>query len=148
MFSHPRAGKQAVFHSYLELENSLFSSSKARKQIFSASNLWISSFLHGMETQQLQRKCFSINLCAIGWVMGVILEIISHRFSNEKFSVDRIVSKEFYSCKNNFPLQLHSVENLLYNFTFVRLIIVEWILQFLLFSRVKWTNLRKNDDND
>ena len=65
--------------------------------------------------------------------VSVILEIISHRFK----SVDRIVNKEFYSCKNNFPLQLHSVENMLYNFTFVRLIIVEWILQFLLLSRVK-----------
>ena len=69
--------------------------------------------------------------------VSVILEIISHRFSNEKFSVDRIVNKEFYSCKNNFPLQLHSVENMLYNFTFVRLIIVEKILQFLLLSRAK-----------
>ena len=31
--------------------------------------------------------------------LGVILEIISHRFSNEKFSVDRIVNKEFYILK-------------------------------------------------
>ena len=44
------------------------------EQIFSASNLWISSFLHGMETQQLLRKKYWFwlwrirNLYCGGWI--------------------------------------------------------------------------------